>query len=373
MKVCYTGGGTGGHVFPVFAIDAYLLHEANNGSTPYERFWIGSGKIEEQKWVEAASIRYLSIRSGKLRRYFSWRLLPDMANIVVGFFQALAILRRERPDVVFSKGGYVSVPPVVAAYLLGIPTVTHESDALIGLATKINARFADIICVPFDEVQRQFPPRLASKVRKTGVPTRLSKETADAEMARIRYGIPKNRPLIVILGGSQGALQINTLVWERLDDLLELACVVHQTGEKTYRKIERNGYRAVPFIDGDFGGVLRAATLVVSRSGATAIADFLEMEVPMVLIPLGKESSRGEQLENARRLEEIGGAVVLSQEHANGDTLVAQVARIISDGELRQRMVDAAKRVNVGESKARLAQIIMQSASNDMKRRLTHE
>lgn len=343
MKVCFTGGGTGGHVFPVFAIDEQLGRLLERQGEPYERFWLGSRMPLENHWVLSASIPHIAIRSGKLRRYFSWRFIPDMMGIVVGFFQSLYFLSKEKPDVLFSKGGYVSVPPVLAAKILGIPSLTHESDAIVGLATRINAHFVETVCIPFEEVKTQFPAKMHHKLVATGVPSRLSAADADAKRAFERYGIPMGCPLIVVLGGSQGALQINEMVWEQLDRLLEIGSVVHQSGEKTYRNIRREGYHIIPFIEDGLGDLLAAATVVISRSGATALADFLEFCVPMVLIPLGMNASRGEQMGNAQRIVSAGAAILMEAEEATGDNLVSLVENIVYDHDIRESMVKGAK------------------------------
>lgn len=369
MKVCFTGGGTGGHVFPVFAIDTQLAMRLQAVDEPYERFWMGSGLAHERGWVEAAGIPYRAISSGKLRRYFSWKLVPDMVHVVIGFFQALAILRREQPDVLFSKGGYVSVPPVFAASILNIPTITHESDALPGLATRINARFADVICLPFEGVKQHLPKNITGKTVVTGVPTRLSRVSADKERAYLRFGIPKGRPLIVVLGGSQGALQVNRMVWERLDALVSIGEVFHQTGEKTYREIDREGYHATPFVAEGFEDLLAAATVVVSRAGATAIADFLEMEIPMVLVPLGNGASRGEQMENAGRLADKGAALVLRGADAEGAVLVSMVDKIVNDREFRHGMMQAARSIRTPDAAALIASLVVDRVDDAKKRR----
>ena len=369
VKVCFTGGGTGGHVFPAFAVDEKLAEILHMDGDRYERFWIGSGLQSERSWVEGAGIAYLEIKSGKLRRYLSWRLFPDIVGVAVGFFQSLAILRRERPDVLFSKGGYVTVPPVLAARLLRIPAVTHESDAIPGLATKINAHFVQAVCTPFAEASTAFSRKLRTKTVCTGVPSRLCRTRADAARGRQAFGIPPGIPVVVVLGGSQGALQINNLVWEKLDELVELGAVVHQTGEKTFRPIVREGYHAVPFIADGLEDILAAATVVVSRSGATALADYLEMGLPMVLIPLGNRASRGDQMENARRLGAVGAAVVLEGPEICGEQLVSVVRNLISHDIVRSSMVEKMIPLRAEDPAGKIAGVVLQTADGTNKRR----
>ncbi len=346
MKVCFTGGGTGGHVFPAFAVDEELQQLVGED---YVRFWIGSGHPQERQWVEGANFPYYPIKSGKLRRYFSWKLFPDMVNIVIGFFQALRILRKERPQLLFSKGGYVSVPPVVAARLLRIPSITHESDASPGLATRLNSLFANKICIPFEGSGQKLPP---GKLIVTGVPTRFSLERAQAN-----FKGGKGRKRIVVLGGSQGAQQINSLVWENLDKLLALCDVVHQTGSGKLLPVEREGYYPHPFFDEGFEEVLYSADVVISRSGATALADFLELQKPMILIPLNLKASRGDQVANAKRLEEAGAALVISGE--DGDELIEAVTKVLNRDEFRETMVERGKSLHIKGSATKIAEAIV--------------
>lgn len=367
MKVCFTGGGTGGHVFPGFAVDAQLKLIAAEANEPYERLWIGSRSPMERRWIERAGFRHRAICSGKLRRYASLRTIPDLFSVVIGCVQAWWILREERPHVLFSKGGFVSVPPVIAAYLLNIPVITHESDALPGLATKINSRFAQTICIPFLAVAEHFPLRMQDRFLVTGVPTRMHRELAMRERAFNRFDLPSDRPLIVVLGGSQGALQINTLVWDSLNELLEICSVLHQTGERTFKEIVREGYRATPFIESGLDDVLDAATVVISRSGATALADFLEMEVPMILIPLGLHASRGDQVENAKRMQAAGAAVVLDQDSVTKDSFVSVVKNLVLHDSRRREMVEAARALRFDSSALSLAQATMRLALESKK------
>lgn len=362
VKVCFTGGGTGGHVFPAFAVDNQLQLLLAQEGEPYHRFWIGSGKKEEREWVESAGIPYYAIRSGKLRRYVSWRFFPDMVAIVIGFWQALFLLHREKPAVLFSKGGYVSVPPVLAAKLLRIPAVTHESDAIPGLATKINALFVSTICIPFASVALFFPARMHKKFVVTGVPTRLSRRRAKPVVTFQTFNLRPERNLIVVLGGSQGAAQINRLIWDNLEAFLALGDIVHQCGLQNYQKIEREGYYGIPFITEGLEDLLRAATIVISRSGATALADFLEMEVPMILIPLGLHASRGDQLENARRLVDFGAAQVFEEDVHGAGELIQLVEKVLKDGALRQEMIRKSRLVRVEGATQQIAQMILETS-----------
>lgn len=373
VKVCFTGGGTGGHVFPAFAVDRQLAQSLKDTKEPYERFWLGSASVDEQQWVHKASITHIAICSGKLRRYFSWRTAIDMIAVVIAVFQALRILHREKPDIVFSKGGYVSVPVVIAAYLLRIPAVTHESDALPGLATRINGRCVHHICIAFAQAASAYPKHLQPKLRVTGIPVRFSVEHANRQRAFHHFALSSDRPIMVILGGSQGAQQINQLVWDTLDALLDLGQVVHQTGNHHVPVPTSKDYHPVPFIDEHLDDLLCAATVVVSRSGATAIAEFMELSVPMILLPLGLHASRGDQIANAQRLEQAGAALVLSKEIATAEQFLTVVKKVVLHDSMRRSMIEAAATLHVRSGAHTIAQLLITHARNTGERSATYE
>jgi len=340
MKVCFTGGGSAGHVFPAFQIDKELSKRALLLNEDYERFWIGTRDSNERDWILQAGIPLFPISSGRFRRYFTLRNFFDIFSFLKGLFQAFSIMRNQKPDLVFSKGGFASVPPVVAAWLLGIPSVTHESDGLPGLATRINARFARKVCVPFHGAQGSLQrSSVAHKLVVTGNPVRFSKETASAMKGRERLNLDDSSPILLVLGGSQGALQLNQMVWDNLEQLTSMAFVVHQMGDSTYREISHWNYLGLRFIGDGMADLLAAATVVVSRAGANAVAELVEMGKAMILIPLGRNASRGDQIVNARRLEDFGCAVVVhSNDHTQEGCLQAISALMQNEG--RRRLLE---------------------------------
>ena len=215
MKIAFTGGGTLGHVIPALSVYDELV--SRYGS--FDSFYIGSKKKSEAEYVKGHGLRFYPVSTGKLRRYFSLENFTDIFRVCAGFFQSLGILRREKPDVLFSKGGFVSVPVCLAASILGIKLVTHESDCSMGLANRINSRFADIVCLGFDSTAIE-----GKKYIYTGNPVRH-------EIVSIAHeDIPVSEDLILVLGGSMGAAEINTLVYENLDALCLRWHVVHQAG-----------------------------------------------------------------------------------------------------------------------------------------------
>ncbi len=309
MIVCYTGGGTLGHIYPALAV-----HEVLEKRAGYQAFWIGREDRSEKEAVELAGIPFFAIRSGKLRRYRSLKNLFDIGNVLVGCFQAFCILRRNRPNVLFSKGGFVSVPPVLAAFLLGIPVVSHESDASAGLATRINARFSRFVCVPFAQ---GFETIQKHKRVVTGNPIRQAL-VAEAEQpykeGELAF-IGKDDKLILVLGGSSGSQQINALIRNNLEALTQLAYVYHQCGSKDVQNLVHERYTEVAFITDLLPSLLKRADLVISRSGANTIAELALFGCPSLLIPLSRQYSRGDQIDNALRLASLGASRVLLDEN----------------------------------------------------------
>jgi UDP-N-acetylglucosamine--N-acetylmuramyl-(pentapeptide) pyrophosphoryl-undecaprenol N-acetylglucosamine transferase len=356
--IVFTGGGSGGHVFPGLAVAEYLKTKWDG-----EIVWIGSGKKIERSIVERWGLRFYSIPSGKLRRYFSLRNAADVFLTAAGLFAALALLRRLKPALLFSKGGYVSVPPVVAARLLGIPVFTHESDLDPGLATKINARFANRIFVAYEESTAFF--RSGAAVTVSGNPVRAEIYRGDRERGRALLGVPDGVPVLLALGGSQGSLEVNTMVREALPALTERFFVVHQTGEtdavpavpvpaRSDPEFDRRMYRAEPFITDEYPDILAAADLVVSRSGAGTLWELAATGTPSILVPLGGASSRGDQVRNAKLFEKLGAAAVLGDDERTGRGLTAAIDRLTGATGTLSAMREAALRIG----RARAAETI---------------
>lgn len=353
-RIAFTGGGTAGHVFPGLSVAASL--------DGYELFWIGSSRGMERKLVEDAGIPFKGIPSGKLRRYFDLKNLTDLFRIAAGFFSSFRFLRRFRPELLFSKGGYVSVPPVLAARLLKIPVITHESDLTPGLATRINSRFADRILVSYDETRRFFPSKVADRLLFTGNPVRKEILEADRERGRRMLGIGGDDLLVLVLGGSQGALQINRLMAEIGRDLTKLAHVVHQTGPWEEAPQKSGFYRPIPFIGPELPDYLAAADLLISRAGASTLWEAAVQAVPMVLIPLGTGSSRGDQLKNSRLLAQAGAAEVLTGDVTPSE-LLNTVCTVLEDSEKRQSMGRAAAAWGCRDAAEKIAGIIRDTVS----------
>jgi UDP-N-acetylglucosamine--N-acetylmuramyl-(pentapeptide) pyrophosphoryl-undecaprenol N-acetylglucosamine transferase len=362
MKVCFAGGGTAGHVFPALQVDSELLKRSHSGLFPYDRFWIGSTNVREQAWVTASGMAFNPISCGKLRRYPSWKNVTDVFNILHGIVQSYAILRRERPDVLFSKGGFVSVPPIVAAALLHIPSITHESDATAGLATRLNARFVEHVCLAYESSGLSLERRYGHKLVVTGTPVRFDHHHVDAAAARDNLGLKESDLLVVVIGGSQGAQRLNELVWRTLDELTSTAFVFHQTGTGVAQAPTHERYQAQSFVEEGLDDLLAAATVVVSRAGATALGELTELAKPMVLIPLGSGASRGDQSANANRLAKEGAAVMLA-DTVDDRTFVDTLHDLVEDGERRAVMAQRCMTLRTQGAEHRLADMVANLAN----------
>jgi UDP-N-acetylglucosamine--N-acetylmuramyl-(pentapeptide) pyrophosphoryl-undecaprenol N-acetylglucosamine transferase len=332
--IAFTGGGTGGHIYPGIAVIPYLAD--------YRVVWIGSHTGIDKDIVHKAGIFFFGIPAGKLRRYFSLRNLTDVFKIIAGFFAARAIFKKEKPALLFSKGGFVSVPPVLAAASLKIPVFTHESDYSPGLATKINIRFADRVFTTYATTARFLPKSIADKITVSGNLIRSAFYTADPQRGRAFLGLGTGERILLVLGGSQGAQEVNELIRDSLPALTALYTVVHQTGQ-VWQASPAPHYLPFTFIHEELPHILAAAELVVGRSGAGTLWECASVGVPLVLIPLQGAGTRGDQVENARVFAQAGAALVL--EERNPTALQKMVLALAHDPEKRRAMSSAAKQI----------------------------
>jgi UDP-N-acetylglucosamine--N-acetylmuramyl-(pentapeptide) pyrophosphoryl-undecaprenol N-acetylglucosamine transferase len=323
--------------------------------------WIGSGSQLERRILEGRQLRYYGIPAGKLRRYFSLRNIIDVFKIAAGFIVAVVILLREKPKLVFSKGGYVSVAPVAAAGLLGIPSFTHESDLRPGLATRINTRFADRVLVSFPTSVKYFDDRHRARVIHTGNPVRKALLNGDGQAGRAMFGCPANLPLMLVLGGSLGSASINRLVLQAMDGLRMSCFVVHQLGGDHFpgSRLESNYYPAAYFHE-ELPDVLAAADLVLCRAGANTLWELAALGKPSILVPLPRGSSRGDQIENAGFFAEAGAAVVLQQEGLTADRLGEVVLQLLGNADKLVRMGRRAFELSRPDAAGLIARLILQ-------------
>ena len=280
--------------------------------------------------VEGAGVEFFGIPSGKLRRYFSLHNISDVFKVLAGFFAARRILKREAPALLFSKGGFVSVPPCVAANFLKIPVFTHESDFSPGLATKINSRFAQKIFLSYKESAAFFKGPVEAKLSVSGNPIRTDFAEADPAKGRKFLGLENDARILLVLGGSLGSREINTLVSTCLPELTKYYTVVHQTGEGAAEITDTAPrYKPFAYLRDELPHVIAAVELVLCRSGAGTIWECKALGKPMVLIPFRGSGTRGDQVENARLFSDRGAALYFTPEAAvAADTAASTVLSV---------------------------------------------
>ncbi|HPY94840.1 MAG TPA: undecaprenyldiphospho-muramoylpentapeptide beta-N-acetylglucosaminyltransferase [Clostridia bacterium] len=324
--IALTGGGTAGHVTPHLALLPALLAEG------WQAHYIGTTQGIERGMMEGREgLTYHVVSSGKLRRYFSWRNLSDPFRVLAGFFQALGILGRVKPDILFSKGGFVAVPVVAAAWLMGIPVLAHESDLTPGLANRISAVFAKKVAATFPECAAA----LGGKGVHTGTPMRPELFEGKREKGLAAAGFSGEKPVLMMMGGSQGAQAVNEALRGALPELLPRMDVLHLTGRGKLAQelMGTPGYFQAEFVDSGLNDLLAAADLVLSRAGATAIGEFLALKKPTLLVPYPKGASRGDQILNAADYEQRGLALVLPQQDLNPETLTERLFELLERSE----------------------------------------
>ena len=317
-KIILTGGGTAGHVTPNIAL-LPKLKEAG-----FEILYVGSYEGIEKKLIENEGIPYRGISSGKLRRYFDLKNFSDPFRVLKGFHEASKIIKEFKPDIVFSKGGYVAVPVVRAAALKKIPVVIHESDMTPGLANKLSYSAAAKICCNFPETVKYLP---ADRAVLTGSPIRAELLSGSAERGRELTGFPEGRPVILVIGGSLGSRVVNEAVRAALPELLKEFSVLHLCGKGNLdASLEgTEGYRQYEYVSADLKDMFALADLMISRAGANSICEILALRKPNVLIPLSAKASRGDQILNARSFENQGFSCVLEEEELTAETLLQAV------------------------------------------------
>ena len=324
-KIILTGGGTAGHVTPNIAL-LPALKEAG-----YEVSYIGSYEGMERGLIEAEGIPYYGISSGKLRRYHNIKNFSDPFRVIHGFFQACGLLKKLKPDVIFSKGGFVSVPVMLAARIRRVPAVLHESDMTPGLANRIAMKGAAKVCCNFPETLDKLP---AGKAALTGTPIRQALFDGSKEAGLSFCGFDgSEKPVLMIMGGSQGSVFVNTAVREALPELLKEYRVIHLCGkgkldETLTDRLAYPDYVQYEYIDKELPDLLAAADIVISRAGANAICELLALGKPSILIPLALNASRGDQILNARSFEKQGYSYLLEEENVNKDSLIKAVSYV---------------------------------------------
>lgn len=346
-KICFTGGGTGGHIYPGLAVLDELRVKFQENNISLYTIWIGCSKGMDKNIVSKAKDmknqpcvnKFYGIPSGKLRRYFSLKNISDVFKIIGGFFVSLWILAKEKPAVLFSKGGFVSVPPCLAAKILKIPVYTHECDFTLGLANKINLKSASKMFVSYEETKNLLSQNDKKKVIVSGNPVRPVFYNADIQQGFNFLGIKnKSKPILLVVGGSSGARQINQLVYDNIDFLCENFIVVHQTGlvnttqEKSQELVQNySDYHPYDFIYEQMPNVVVASDIVMGRAGANSIWEAAVLLKPMLLIPLCGHGTRGDQVDNAKFFEEKKAAKVLIGQEVSKERLVVSLKELLDE------------------------------------------
>ncbi len=338
-RIILTGGGTAGHVTPNIALLPRLRE------LEYDIHYIGSYNGIEKELIEQFGIPYHGISSGKLRRYFSLQNFTDPFRVIKGFREAHKLIKLLRPNVIFSKGGFVSVPVVLAGKKRKIPTIIHESDMTPGLANKISIPSATKVCCNFPETVKLLP---ADKAVLTGSPIRQELLSGDKQHALNFTGLDERKPVILIVGGSLGAAAVNEAIRRILPSLLKDFHVIHLCGRgKLDPSLNHlNGYVQYEYIKDELKDLFALSDIVISRAGANAICELLALHKPNLLIPLSASASRGDQLLNARSFERQGFSAVMEEEQLTDTSLLTAVRSLYKN---RTQYVSAMKNSNQQE------------------------
>lgn len=351
-KIILTGGGTAGHVTPNIAL-LPRLREAG-----FDITYIGSYNGIEKQLLKEQKVPYYGISSGKLRRYFDIKNFSDPLKVIKGFGQSIRLMRKLKPDIVFSKGGFVSVPVILAAKFCHIPSIIHESDLTPGLANKLAIPNAAKVCCNFPETLKYLPE---NKAVLTGSPIRKELLSGNKENARKLCNFTKEKPVLFIVGGSSGSKFINDTIRGLLPELLKSYQIIHMCGKGNIEEsLNRTvGYKQFEYIGSELNDIFSLADLVISRAGANSICELLALHKPNILIPLSASASRGDQILNAQSFEKQGFSVVIEEEIITPDKLLNMIHETYKN---RERYIHAMKQSNSINSVDKIVSIIEETA-----------
>ncbi len=347
-KIVLTGGGTLGHVTPHLSLIPHLQKAG------YEIHYIGTEKgMEAEKIRSVPGVTYHAVKSGKLRRYFDWKNFTDPFRVLAGMIQSAALMGKIKPDVVFSKGGFVAVPVVFGAWLNRIPVLCHESDLTPGLANKLCKPFAKRFATTFPECAAA----LGDKAEMTGTPLRpeLFRGSRAKGLSLLKFDGTK--PVLMMMGGSSGAQAVNAALRAALPEITKEFDVAHICGKGNLDESLKSvtGYTQVEFLDADLPDALAACDLVLSRAGANALCEFQALAKPLLLVPYPKGASRGDQILNAQSLEKRGLCHVLLQENMTAETLTAALRKTWAE---RESLIAAVKAAPPADGTKRVLELI---------------
>ncbi len=371
MKILFTGGGTGGHFYPIIATAEaiYQLSEEERLIEPKLVFMSDSPYDSELLRIE--NIVYKKIYAGKIRRYFSLLNITDFFKTIIGVFKAMAMVYSEMPDVVFGKGGYASFPVILAARIFRIPVVIHESDTIPGKVNKWAGKFAKSIAISFNEAAKFFPKE---KVALTGTPVRKTILKTNPEQAREILNMETGTPTILVLGGSQGAQKINNILVDISSELVKNFQIIHQCGVKNEQETKsrlgvvlnksefKNRYRLYPYLDDSkLKSAASVADIVISRAGGSAIYEISAWGLPSIVIPI-KNSAQNHQRENAYSFSKAGACEVIEETNLSPNVLLSEINRIFSDKKKLTEMSKAASGFAKPDAARKIAQQIINIA-----------
>lgn len=324
--IVFTGGGSAGHVTPNLA----LMHKLKQ--LGWEITYIGSATGIEKDIIDREGVPFYPISSGKLRRYFDLKNIKDPFKVMKGVYESYRLLKRLKPAIVFSKGGFVSVPVVLGSRMNNIPVIIHESDMTPGLANKISIPFATRVCVTFPESLTHIK---GGKSVLTGLPIREHINSGKASRALQLCDFHSQKPVILVMGGSLGSQVLNQAVRTNLGRLLQEFQIVHLCGKGnvSVEHLYTRGYKQFEYLNEELPDVLAMTDLVISRAGATSIFEFLGLEKPMLLIPLSRQASRGDQILNAASFQKAGYADVIQEEDLTAEGLAEHVEALYKNRE----------------------------------------
>ncbi len=353
MKVVFTGGGTGGHIYPIIAVSREIKRLSSDQSE-MKFFYIGPRDELTANLLSQEGIKVKAILAGKIRRYFGiiavFQNIIDIFRTIIGIIQAFNHLFFLAPDLVFSKGGFGAFPVVISARILRIPVILHESDAVSGLANRITAKFAAAVFVSFPETENVN----ASRVILVGNPIRKEILEGSEESARKLFGITSNKPVILILGGSQGARQINDLIIDSLPQLIEYFEIIHQAGIRNFEQTKAEAevmiskesnkyYHIYPFLrEVELKHAYKISDFIVSRAGSGSIFEIAALGKPSILIPL-PFSAQDHQIKNAYAYAKTKAAVVIEKGNLTPNFFIATLRNILAEPKIRKKMETAAR------------------------------
>ncbi|MCW8400146.1 undecaprenyldiphospho-muramoylpentapeptide beta-N-acetylglucosaminyltransferase [Legionella sp. PATHC038] len=344
--IVFTGGGTAGHVAPNMALIRELSHKG------WEIAYIGSANGIEKQMIEPLKIPFYGISSGKLRRYLSVKNLLDPFKIILGIVQSFFLLNKMKPDVVFSKGGFVAFPVVVGAWLNRIPVVAHESDMSPGLANRLCFPFVNKICLTFEAGKKHFKKQ--NKIEVTGTPIREQLFEGNSDRGLELCGFNSKKPCLLVIGGSLGAGSINRSIRDALEQLTKEYQIIHICGKGKLEPslIDHAGYKQFEYVHDELADLFAAASIIISRAGANSLYEILALGKPHILIPLPAEVSRGDQIQNARYFQGLGISLVIEDRALNTDTLLQSLH------ELEKNKRDVHNKINALNIKSATDQIV---------------